>query len=84
MLKASKYGIWSFHHGDNSINRRGPAGFWEIFLKQESVGVTLQQLTPELDGGLVIDKAYFNRHWSFVKTNRRILEGSVSVLLRFK
>jgi len=82
ILNSAKYGIWSFHHADNSINRGGPAGFWEIIFKQQSVGVTLQQLTTELDGGLVIDKAYFNRHWSFVKTNNTILEASVSVLFK--
>lgn len=82
ILQAAKYGIWSFHHADNSINRGGPAGFWEIVLKQPSVGVTLQKLTPELDGGLVIDKAFFNRNWSFVRTSRLILEGSVSILFK--
>lgn len=82
LLNSAKYGIWSFHHADNSINRGGPAGFWEILLKQSSVGVTLQQLKPELDGGFIIDKAFFNRHWSFVVTNRLILEASVSVLLK--
>ena len=82
VLESSKYGIWSFHHADNSLNRGGPAGFWEILLKQKSIGVTLQQLTSELDGGLVIDKAFFNRHWSFVLSNRRIYEGSVSLLFK--
>lgn len=82
ILQASKYGIWSFHHADNSINRGGPPGFWEIVLNQPSVGVTLQKLTPELDGGFVIDKAFFNRHWSFVLTSTLILEGSVSVLFK--
>ena len=47
ILYVAKYGIWSFHHADNSINRGGPPGFWEIILNQSSVGVTLQQLfTP--------------------------------------
>jgi len=82
ILTAAKYGIWSFHHADNSINRGGPPGFWEIVYKQSSVGVTLQQLTPELDGGLVIDKAFFNRHWSYVKTYDLILENSVTILLK--
>jgi hypothetical protein len=82
LLNSAKYGIWSFHHGDNSINRGGPVGFWEILFKQPSVGVTLQQLTPELDGGLIIDKAFFNRHWSVVNTNRTILEASVSILFK--
>jgi len=82
ILYAAKYGIWSFHHGDNSINRGGPPGFWEVFLNQSSVGVTLQKLTPELDGGLVIDKSFFNRYWSFIKTRHHILEASVSILFK--
>ncbi len=82
ILNAAKYGVWSFHHGDNSINRGGPPGFWEIMLKEQYVGVTLQKLTPELDGGLVIDKAYFNLHWSFVKTRNLAFEASVSLLLK--
>lgn len=80
ILTSAKHGIWSFHHGDNMINRGGPPGFWEIVLKQKTVGVTLQQLTPELDGGLVIDKAFFNRHWSYIKTKQIIFESSVSLL----
>ena len=82
ILESSKYGIWSFHHGDNSINRGGPAGFWELILNQPSVGVTLQKLTSELDGGFVIDKAFFSYHWSFLKTNDQILEASVSLLFK--
>ena len=82
ILNSSKYGIWSFYHADNSINRGGPAGFWEIVLKQPNIGVTLQELTPELDGGKIIDKAYFNMGWSFVVVNRMVLENSVSLLFK--
>ena len=82
ILNAAKFGIWSFHHGDNAINRGGPPAFWEIVLNQSVVGVTLQQLTPEIDGGRVIDKAFFNTHWSFVKLKRMVLESSVSVLFK--
>jgi hypothetical protein len=82
ILSASKHGIWSFHHADNSINRGGPVGFWEIVLNEPYIGVTLQQLTQELDGGLVIDKGYFNRHWSFVKSRNLVYENSVTLLLK--
>jgi len=51
ILNSSRLGIISFHHGDNTINRGGPAGFWEVYLKQDSTGFTIQQLTDELDGG---------------------------------
>jgi hypothetical protein len=82
ILKAAKFGIWSFHHGDNAVNRGGPPGFWEIILNQSTVGVTLQKLTPELDGGIVIDKAFFNTDWSYVRLNRTVLESSVSLLFK--
>lgn len=34
LFTLAKYGVWSLHHGDNDINRGGPAGFWEILLKR--------------------------------------------------
>ena len=82
ILNAARYGIWSFHHGDNAIHRGEPAGFWEILLKIPVLGVTLQKLTPELDGGLVIEKAHYNSSFSFVKNNTKILEHSVNLLFK--
>lgn len=82
LLNSSKYGVWSFHHADNTINRGGPPGFWEVFLKQPYIGVTLQQLTPELDGGLVIDKAYFNPKWNFTENRLHAYESSVTLLMK--
>ena len=82
ILNSSKYGIWSFHHADNSVNRGGPPAFWEILNRESAIGVTLQQLTPELDGGFIIDKAFYNRHWSYVRSRNLIYEGSVTLLFK--
>ena len=82
VLNVAKYGIWSFHHGDNTINRGGPPAFWEIILKEPVIGVTLQQLTTELDGGLILDKGFYNRHWSVLRSNRNILDQCVSILFK--
>lgn len=82
ILKVPKHGIWSLHHADNSVNRGGPAGFWEIINREDYVGVTLQELTPELDGGIIVDKAYFNVNWSFVKNRRNILNQSVVLIIK--
>ena len=59
ILSATRFGIISFHHGDNRVNRGGPSGFWEVFLRQESTGFTLQQLTEELDGGRVLARGNY-------------------------
>jgi len=82
ILEVANYGIWSFDHTDNDLNRGGPSGFWEIVIKKPTVSVTLHQLTPELDRNLVIDKAFINYHWSMCRTRERIFETSISLLFK--
>lgn len=82
ILNASRYGIWSLHHGDNRINRGGPPGFWEILYKQKTIGVTLQVLKEELDGGHVIGRSFYNVHWSMEKNRKVAYEGSVSLVMK--
>jgi hypothetical protein len=59
ILRATPFGILSFHHGDNRFYRGSPAGFWEVFSRDDSTGFTLQQLTDELDGGNVLMRGHF-------------------------
>lgn len=54
ILHAAKFGVLSFHHGDNREIRGLPAGFWEVFLSKPSTGFIIQQLTEQLDKGKVI------------------------------
>jgi hypothetical protein len=55
-LNLCKFGIISFHHGDNDFYRGGPPGFWEVYNKEPSTGFVIQRLTEDLDGGKVIFK----------------------------
>ena len=59
ILNSTKYGILSFHHADNDINRGGPAGFWEVYLNQSESGFIIQKLNEVLDGGYVLKKGFF-------------------------
>jgi len=59
ILTAARYGVWSYHHGDNDFYRGGPAHFWELQEGALLSGVILQVLTEELDGGLVLCKSLF-------------------------
>ena len=54
VLRVPRYGVWSFHHGDNRINRGGPPGFWEVMLGWAETGATLQILSEDLDAGTVL------------------------------
>lgn len=53
-LDIARYGVWSYHHGDNRVNRGGPAAFWEVFERAPTTGSVLQVLTEDLDNGIVI------------------------------
>ena len=58
ILKVAKYGVWSYHHADNSVNRGAPPGFWEILEKWKETGVTLQILSEDLDNGQILFKSF--------------------------
>lgn len=70
ILKIAKYGIWSYHHGDNSVNRGGPAGVWEVLNGWFETGVTLQILSEDLDAGKVIFKSFSSTDKMSFKLNR--------------
>jgi len=59
ILRAARYGLWSFHHDDEMKYRGMPPGFWEIYLGDRVNGAILQRLTDRLDGGIVLRKGYF-------------------------
>ena len=71
ILNSSKFGIISFHHGDNLVNRGGPSGFWEVYEKNPKTGFTIQILTERLDGGNVIKRGNF-RTEQFYHLNHNI------------
>jgi methionyl-tRNA formyltransferase len=60
ILTVARYGVWSYHHGDNEFYRGGPPHFWELVEKSPLSGVILQVLTEELDSGLVLCKSLFS------------------------
>jgi hypothetical protein len=59
VLTVARYGIWSFHHGDNEFYRGGPPLFWEVVEDNPCSGVILQVLTEKLDDGVVLCKSVF-------------------------
>ncbi|MGV3597233.1 MAG: glucosamine inositolphosphorylceramide transferase family protein [Bacteroidota bacterium] len=83
ILTAAKYGVWSYHHGDEIKFRGGPAGLWEIFNRSAVTAAILQQLTPTLDGGKVLKKGYFKTiHHSYPEQLDTLLSQTSSWLLQ--
>ena len=56
IIKSSRKGIISFHHGDNKFYRGLPPGFWEVYNNDPTTGFIIQKLNEKLDDGEIIFK----------------------------
>jgi len=64
VLRASRLGVVSVHHGDNRVQRGGPAGFWECYYRWPRTGFVIQRLAEDRDGGDVLVRGFFGtRHY---------------------
>jgi hypothetical protein len=84
ILTAARYGVWSYHHGDNDFYRGGPPHFWELYEDAPLSGVILQVLTEELDGGLVLCKSLFATEKTLSVSKNRYAPywGSTDLVIR--
>lgn len=81
-LTAPTHGVLSYHHGNVRDYRGRPPGVWEYANDERSAGITLQRLTPTLDGGeIVVEKTVDIgdcRTWQAVED--RLFERSTEML----
>jgi hypothetical protein len=69
-LHIARHGVWSYHHADNTVNRGGPPGCWEVFEGQPATGAVLQVLSEDLDGGRVLSRTFASTAQMSVAVNR--------------
>ena len=73
ILGCARAGVWSFHHGDNLVNRGGPPGYWEVAEREPLTGCILQVLSEDLDNGLVLDRTWSATKFGSLHDSRRSL-----------
>ena len=56
VLDVPRYGVWSYHHGDEMRFRGGPIGLWEIYRRSPLNGVVLQRLNDLIDAGVILSR----------------------------
>lgn len=82
ILSELQYGVLSYHHGDLREYRGHPKGFWEFVHDDEAAGITVQQLTEDLDAGNIAASKTVDisdlHTWEAVK--RRLLSESKDML----
>jgi hypothetical protein len=83
-LRIAKHGIWSYHHGDNLVNRGGPAGFWEVLDGSPISGSVLQVLSEDLDNGQVLDRTWLRTsdRFSVRRSRNNLYWRSTSFVMR--
>jgi len=62
ILSCARYGVWTCHHGDDTLNRGGPSGYREVMQSSPITGSILQILTEDLDCGIVLYRSYSSTH----------------------
>lgn len=75
ILDIPKYGIWSYHHGNEQKFRGGPPAYWEIRNREHSTGSILQKLNEKLDAGQVLLRRSFQTQFHSFKEMRGRLLG---------
>ena len=58
ILNSARFGVWSFHHDDETKYRGDPPCYWEIAKDDPVTGFIMQRLTDRLDGGIILKKGY--------------------------
>ena len=76
ILKCSKFGVISFHHGDYTKFRGSPAGFWEVFFKEKNTGFIIQKIDDTLDCGKIIFEGFFQTKSFFLLNQAELYEKS--------
>ena len=79
--QSAKYGVWSFHHGDNRFYRGGPPGIWELIKGKRHISVTLQRLNDKLDCGNTIGRFTHRSDLFSALKNKSIIYQSCADLL---
>lgn len=79
ILEAARYGVWSFHHGDERHYRGQPPVFWELHDRTPTTGFVLQRLTERLDGGVILKRGRVKtRPGSYAETlSESLLQSAV-------
>jgi len=83
ILNTAKYGVWSYHHGDENVFRGGPAGFWEIYKNSNLNGVVLQKLNNLIDAGVIINRrSYLTVKHSYSENLNKLLANNSDMPLQ--
>jgi hypothetical protein len=82
ILRASRLGIIAVRHGDDRLNRGGPAGFWESYYRWPKTGFVIRCLTEEADAGDALLRGWFATRYFYSLNQAHVYKKSMLHLMR--
>jgi hypothetical protein len=85
VVRAARYGIWSYLQSDSEYYSGGPARFWELYEGSKLSGVTLRACTNEKESGIELGKALFSTTQDGISVTQNELTpiwGSVHLVIQ--
>jgi hypothetical protein len=84
ILKAARYGVWNYHHGDPEFYRGGPAYLWELREGSPLSGVVLRAVSKESGDWLVLCRSLFATERTLSLSRNRYIPywGSSNLIIR--
>jgi hypothetical protein len=70
LMRAPRYGVWSFQFGDWTRYRGGPAGFWEVYDGASVSSALLTRLLPDLNAVQVLRDGHYRTDTLSYRANR--------------
>jgi len=83
LLESVKHGVWSYSIGEDPINIRQPAGYWEMFKNKPETCILLKRLTTNLTQYEILYRSYSaTNYMSFIENKSSVYWKALSFIPR--
>jgi len=79
---AARLGAIALDHSEDRVHRVGPAGFWDVYLRNDTTGFTIERLTEALTGAEQLLRGQVGTQFYFLLNQASLFEKSSYYLAR--
>ena len=84
ILTAARLGVLSVCYGDDQEERGGPAGFWEVYFREDTTGFSFQRLVGKENAGAeALFRGFVGTQYYYLLNKAALCEKSIYYLKKF-